>query len=139
MRVVHGLWAREALCLWAEDPDLPPVPAARGLSPAPHPFACQAAELADVLAALPGPAGEAARKAVDAELTLQLPSAAGPARPLASPELLRPPEPHASPEPHTPAEPHASHTPASAPRVGRVRLARWRVPVLAFAPAAALD
>jgi len=112
MRVVHGLWAREALCLWAEDPDLPPVPAARGPSPAPHPFACQAAELADVLAARPGPAGEAARKAVNDELVLQLPSAGG--GPLASPELNR-------------------------SRPGRVRLASWRVPVLAIAPAAALD
>src|SRR5580704_12618729 len=133
MRVIHGIWARGALCLWAEDPDLPAAPRDQAPSPALHPFACQAAELADVLAALPGPAGEAARKAVDAELTLQLPSAAGPARPLASPELLRPPAPHAPPEPH------ASHTPAPAPRVGRVRLASWRVPVLAFAPAAALD
>jgi SNF2 family DNA or RNA helicase len=120
MRVVHGLWAREALCLWAEDPDLPPVPAARGLSPAPHPFACQAAELADVLAARPGPAGEAARKAVNDELVLQLPSAGG--GPLASPELIRP-----------------ELTGPATSRPGRVRLAGWRVPVLAFAPAAALD
>ena len=26
MRVIHGIWAHGALCLWAEDPDLPPVP-----------------------------------------------------------------------------------------------------------------
>jgi SNF2 family DNA or RNA helicase len=128
MRVIHGVWARGALCLWAEDPDLPPVAsagpaasAARAPSPAPHPFACQAAELADALATLPGPAAETARKAVNDELTLQLPSAAG--RPLASPELIRPPD---APE-------------SSGPRAGRVRLAGWRVPVLAFAPAAALD
>ncbi|HJY56546.1 MAG TPA: ATP-dependent helicase, partial [Streptosporangiaceae bacterium] len=119
MRVIHGIWARGALCLWAEDPDLPAAPRDQAPSPAPHPFACQAAELADVLAALPGPAGEAARKAVDAELTLQLPSAASPTRPLASPELIRSDGPE--------------------PRAGRVRLARWRVPVLAFGPAAALD
>ena len=25
MRVIHGIWAHGALCLWAEDPDLPPV------------------------------------------------------------------------------------------------------------------
>ena len=64
--------------------------------PRPHPFACQAAELADLLAAWPGPrdaVGDAARKAVHDELTLQLPSLGG--GPLASPELLRP-EPPAS-------------------------------------------
>ena len=119
MLVSHGVWARGTLCLWAEDPERPAAPAGRPASPAPHPFACQAAELADLLAARPGPAGEAARKAVDGELTLQLPSAAGPARPLASPELIRPDAPE--------------------PRPGRIRLAGWRVPVLAFTPAAALD
>jgi SNF2 family DNA or RNA helicase len=118
MRVIHGVWARGALCLWAEDPDLPAVSPGRLPAPAPHPFACQAAELADVLAVLPGPGGEAARKAVNDELTLQLPSAG--AGPLASPELIRPDD-------------------APAPRPGRVRLAGWRVPVLALAPAAALD
>jgi len=51
MRVIHGIWARETLCLWAEDPVLPAAPGdGRSPSPAPHPFACQAAELADVLA-----------------------------------------------------------------------------------------
>ncbi len=117
MRVVHGVWARGALCLWAEDPDLPAAPRGRPPLPAPHPFACQPAELADVLAALPGLAGEAARKAVNDELALQLPSAGSPVRPLASPGLARP----------------------DPPRPGRVRLATWRVPVLALAPAAALD
>ena len=119
MRVIHGIWARESLCLWAEDPGLPAAPPGRSPEPAPHPFACQAAELADTLAVLSGPAGEAARKAVNDELTLQLPSAAGPVRPLASPGLIRPDAPE--------------------PRPGRVRLAGWRVPVLAFTPAAALD
>ncbi len=115
MRVVHGVWARGALCLWAEDPDLPAAPRGRPPLPVPHPFACQPAELADVLAALPGPAGEAARKAVNDELVLQLPSAGG--GPLASPELIRP----------------------DLPRPVRVRLASWRVPVLAFTAATALD
>ena len=123
MRVIHGIWAHGALCLWAEDQALPPhgpepaePRAARpSRAPGPHPFTCQAAELADLLAGLPGAAGEAARKAVDDELTLQLPSAAG--GPLASPELIRP-----------------DTRPG-----GRVSLARWRVPVLAFTPAAALD
>ena len=31
MRVIHGIWAHGALCLWAEDPDLPLVAGA-----APH-------------------------------------------------------------------------------------------------------
>jgi superfamily II DNA or RNA helicase len=122
MRVLHGIWARDALCLWAEDPALPPAPRGRPPDPAPHPFACQAGELADLLATLPGPPGEAARKAVDHELTLQLPSAGTPVRPLASPELVRPEAPQPQPS-----------------RPGRVRLATWRVPVLAFTPAAALD
>jgi non-specific serine/threonine protein kinase len=70
-----------------------------------------------VLAALPRSGGEAARKAVNDELTLRLPSAAG--APLASPDLIRP----------RAVEP--------GPRV-RPSLASWRVPVLAFAPTAAL-
>src|SRR5215468_6673185 len=98
MLVIHGVWAHGALCLWAEDPGLPPVsaPAASaGLGrasslpsgvhlPRPHPFAVQAAELADLLADLlagrpedGSAAGDAARKAVQDELTLQLPSAGG--------------------------------------------------------------
>ena len=66
MRVIHGIWAHGALCLWAEDPDLPP---AAGSAPAdvqlprPHPFACQAAELADMLAGRPGPKRSATRPA----------------------------------------------------------------------------
>jgi superfamily II DNA or RNA helicase len=124
MRVIHGTWANGALCLWAEDPLLPqavaPAPGRPSRAPVPHPFAVQAAELADLLAALPGPAGGAARKAVDDELTLHLPSAGD--GPLASPELIRPDA--------DPARPGSR---------GRVSLARWRVPVLAFGPAAALD
>jgi SNF2-related domain/SNF2 Helicase protein/Helicase conserved C-terminal domain len=118
MRVIHGVWARGALCLWAEDPILPQAgPPAPREGTRPHPFACQSAELADLLAGLPGPAGEAARKAVNDELTVQLPSAGN--GPLASPELIRPD--------------------ALESRPGRVSLASWRVPVLAFAPDAALD
>ncbi len=121
MRVIHGIWAAEALCLWAEDPDVPPPAAAPG-SPAPHPFACQPPELAEVLARLPGPAAEAARKAVDRELTLRLPTAGG--APLASPGAVTEPGP------------------ADPPRRGsgpRVSLASWRVPAVAFEAAAALD
>ncbi len=121
MRVIHGVWARGALCLWAEDPDLPAAPRDRLPSPAPHPFACQAAELADVLAALPGPAGEAARKAVErrAHAAAAVGRAARPAARLAGARSGR--------------------TRWSPGRPGRVRLASWRVPVLVFAPAAALD
>src|SRR5690348_15403660 len=136
MRVIHGVWAHGALCLWAEDPDLPPRSGAATPSgmhlPRPHPFACQAAELADLLAGSPPgsastPAGDAVRKAVHDELTLQLPSAGG--GPLASPELVRPEAPGA------PGDPVAS-VPA---RRGRVSLASWRVPVLALGPGAALE
>ena len=67
MRVIHGVWAHGALCLWAEDPDLPPRSGARSSGtassgvhlPRPHPFACQAAELADLLASSPGSASTA--------------------------------------------------------------------------------
>src|SRR5712691_7850594 len=135
MRVIHGVWAHGALCLWAEDPDLPQVPGAapHGVPrhdvhlPRPHPFACQAAELAEMLAGRPGAVGDAARKAVHDELILQLPSAGG--GPLASPELVRP-------EP--PGTGAGSGGPARRGAVHRVSLASWRVPVLAFGPAAAL-
>ena len=141
MRVIHGIWAHGALCLWAEDPDLPPVSGSAAHDvrlPQPHPFACQAAELADLLAGRPGsqnaqnpanPVGDAARKAVHDELTLQLPSAGG--GPLASPELLRPGS----------LAPGSAGAPGAARRgpVNRVSLIGWRVPVLAFGPAAALE
>jgi len=126
MRVIHGIWAHGALCLWAEDPDLPPtsgsVPPGLDL-PRPHPFACQAAELADTLAGWTGETGDAARKGIQHELTLQLPTAGG--GPLASPELVRPETPGAAGS-------------SGSSRRGRVSLASWRVPVLAFGPAAAL-
>ena len=70
MRVIHGIWAHGALCLWAEDPDLPPVSGSGPHDvrlPRPHPFACQAAELADMLA--------------EAGLDLPMRSATRPARP----------------------------------------------------------
>src|SRR6478752_5723080 len=148
MRVVHGIWAHGALCVWAEDPELPPTAGATGSAPSgvrlprPHPFACQAAELADLVAGWPGSPspdgssldapsldvlGDAARKAVHDELTLQLPTAGG--GPLASPELVRPEAPG------MPGVPVAS-VPA---RRGRVSLASWRVPVLALGPGAALE
>jgi len=124
---IHGIWARGALCLWAEDPRRYRAAGfARGGAPRaarPHPFACPAAELADVLAGLCWPGPDAVRKAVDDELTLQLPSAGR--APLASPELNQ-----LSP---------ASASPVRPGPVGRVALASWRVPVLVFDPAAAVE
>jgi superfamily II DNA or RNA helicase len=112
MRVLHGIWAGDALCLWAEDSVLPTRGDAQ-LQPQPqpqtHPFACPPAELADLLE----PAGDIARKAVEAEVTLWLPTVKR--APMPSPEL--------DPE----------------PRPGKPSLARWRVPALAFEPAAALE
>ena len=93
MWVIHGIWAQDALCLWAEDPGPralagpgpggpgPGGPGPGGTASPAHPFACAAAQLADLLAALPDPAGEAAGKAARDELTLLLPSAGRPAVP----------------------------------------------------------
>src|SRR2546429_7043507 len=140
MRVIHGVWAHGALCLWAEDPGLPPrsgpIPSSTAASgvhmPRPHPFACQATELADLLAGSPPgsastSAGNAVRKAVHDELTLQLPSSGG--GPLSSPELVRP---------EAPGTPGVPVAPVPARR-GRVSLASWRVPVLALGPGGALE
>jgi hypothetical protein len=57
-----------------------PGPGPGDAGPPAHPFACAAAELADLLAGLPDPVGEAAGKAARDELTLLLPSAGRPAR-----------------------------------------------------------
>jgi len=116
MLVVHGIWAYGALQLWAEDPALPASAPARvsgrpSRAPRGHPFAVAAAELADVLAELPDPARGLARKAVDDELTLRLPTIGD--GPLASPEAGR------------------------EPPAGKAALAAWRVPTLAFEPSAA--
>ena len=127
MLVVHGLWAYGASYLWAEDSTLPAAAPARpgrlSRAPRPHPFAMQASGLARVLARLPEPAAGLAGQAVEDELTLRLPS--GTDGPLASPELIRPP----------------SQDGAGASRPGgrRVSLAPWRVPALAFEPAAAVN
>ncbi len=109
MRVLHAIWAGGALCLWAEAlPSAGGVPGAAQV-PRAHPFACQPPELGELLA----PAGELARKAVDRELTLALPTAAG--------------TPHPAPE----LEPRA--------RRAKLTLKPWRVPVLAFDAATALE
>ncbi len=136
MRVLHGIWADDVLCVWAEDSALPASAASAALSasavsPASaassasvgegagagagvHPFACQHAELTDLLE----PAGDIVRKAVDHELTLWLPTAGG--APRASAELIRPEA-------------------ASDRRAAGPALVTWRVPALAFDPATALE
>ncbi len=117
MLVVHGIWARGSMRLWAEDTMpartyAPQVPqASRG--PRRHPFAVPAAELADALAGLPEPLPDLARKAVDDDLTLLLPTTGD--EPLASPETGR------------------------QPPGGKCALAAWQVPVLVFEPAAAVE
>jgi SNF2 family DNA or RNA helicase len=127
MLVVHGIWAYGAVQLWAEDPALPahaPPRAGRpSRAPRRHPFAVGAAELADALTALRAPAADLARKAVDDELTLRLPTIGD--GPLASPELTRP---------HNTAEPPDGDRPSGSTRPS---MAAWRIPVLTFEPDAA--
>jgi len=123
MLVIHGIWAYGALSLWAEDSagpaSLPPRPGRPSRAPRPHPFAGSPDALAEAVAELAGPAADLARKAIEDELTLRLPSAAD--GPLASPGLIR--EPDAAP----------------VRRAGRPVLAPWRVPALTFDPAVAAD
>ena len=136
MLVIHGIWTRDALCLWAEDsalPASPPAPAGGRPSRAaqPHPFAAGPDVLADALGVLGDSLGtpggglrDLAAKAAADELTLWLPSAG--AGPSAAPELIRPEGPAGA---------------AGGSRPGRGRrsaLGCWRVPALAFGPAAAL-
>ena len=126
MLVMHGIWARGAMRLWAEYTTLPkptgapvasrPLPVGQdgpALGPRPHPFAASAPELADALAGLPEPLPDLARKAVDGDLTLLLPTVGD--EPLAAPESGREP-----------------------PR-GRQALAAWRMPALVFEPEAAVE
>jgi len=126
MLVIHGIWARDALCLWAEDsalPAVPPAPAGGRPSRAarPHPFAAGPDVLADALGVLGGGLRDVAGKAAADELTLWLPSAG--AGPGCAPELIRPPGPDES---------------GDGPGRGRrAALGCWRVPALAFGPAGA--
>jgi len=95
--VIHGIWAYGTLSLWAEDSAGParaaPRPGRPSRAPRPHPFAAGLDDLADTVAELAGSASDLARKAVEDELTLRLPSA--PDGPLASPGVVR--EPGAEP------------------------------------------
>jgi superfamily II DNA or RNA helicase len=122
MLVIHGIWAYGAPHVWAEDPALPaqaPPRAGRpSRAPRSHPFAVPPGRLADALAE--AGTGDLARKAVDDELTMHLPSL--PNAPLASAELIRHPLGTSGPDAKPP---------------GRPALAAWRVPVLTFEPATA--
>ncbi len=130
MLVIHGNWAGEALCLWAEDsalPAVPPAPAGGRASRAarPHPFAVAPDVLADALAVLGDGPRDLAGKAAADELSLWLP-AAGPG-PASSPELIRP------------AGLDEDGAAGNGPGRGRrAALGCWRIPALAFSPAAAL-
>jgi SNF2 family DNA or RNA helicase len=77
MLVLHGFWAaRDGLCLWAEDSDLPVASTSHALRSArPHPFAAPASVLTTLHAGKP------------AEAALLLPSLR--TAPLDSPELIR--------------------------------------------------
>ena len=128
MLVIHGIWARGALCLWAEDARLPArTPESldggpggrRSRAPRPHPFAADPETIAGALASLGDAAGEAARQAAADELTVWLPSA--PDGPQPAPELIRP------------AAEADGTSPARWPALGC-----WRVPALAIEPPAAL-
>src|SRR6516164_5026948 len=88
MLVLHGFWAaREGLCLWAEDSELPITSTSHALRSArPHPFAAPASVLTSLHAGKP------------AEADLLLPSLR--MAPLDSPELIRTtPRPAARSEP----------------------------------------
>ncbi|WBB49769.1 DEAD/DEAH box helicase [Verrucosispora sp. WMMA2044] len=114
MLVVHGMWLPgRGLAVWAEDSTLPAqAPRRPGRAPRarPHPFAAGHAALVALLA-------DAAEPDDLGTALLRLPTRAG--SPLDSPELVR--------------------TTELAPVRGPVTLAGWRVPVLAYAPDAALS
>jgi superfamily II DNA or RNA helicase len=133
MLVIHGIWARGALCLWAEDSALPasgPAPAGGRPSRAarPHPFAADPDVLADALGGLGDGLRDLAGKAAADELTLWLPTAGAGAGPAAAPELIRPADPAGEDD----------GGPAGPGRGRRAALGCWRIPALAFGPAAAL-
>ena len=123
MLVIHGVWAHGALCLWAEDPARPATAesAPPGVRlPRPHPFACPAAELADTGGRLARGRGRGGGRG-----------------PQGRPRRADPAAAHGRPAGRWPRR-NSSGPPRNELRRGRVSLAGWRVPVLAFAPAAAL-
>ncbi len=131
MLVIHGIWARDALCLWAEDSTLPasldaPAGGRSSRAPRPHPFAADPGVLGDALGLLgEGPRDLVSKAAAD-ELPLWLPSA-GPG-PGCAPELIRPAD----------LDGDGRGDKRGPGRGRRAALGSWRVPALAFDPAAAL-
>jgi SNF2 family DNA or RNA helicase len=131
MLVIHGIWARDALCLWAEDSALPasldaPAGGRPSRTPRRHPFAADPGVLGDALGLLgEGPRDLASKATVD-ELSLWLPSA-GPG-PGWAPELIRPAD----------LDGDERGGKRGAGRGRRAALGCWLVPALAFGPAAAL-
>ncbi|MFD6565189.1 SNF2-related protein [Micromonospora profundi] len=117
MLVIHGLWlpgygASAGLAVWAEDSAAPAAGTRRSGRPPrerQHPFAAGHADLAAVLA-------DAAEPSRPDTAVLTLPTRAG--TPTDSPELIR--------------------TAVAAPAHARLTLARWRVPILVYAPDDAL-
>ena len=107
----------------AQPAHAPPRVGRPSRAPRRHSFAVGAAELAAALVALGAPTADLARKAVDDELTLRLPTAGD--GPLASPELTRP---------RNAAEPQGEDHPSGSTRPS---MAAWRIPVLMFEPDAA--
>ncbi|MET8369870.1 DEAD/DEAH box helicase [Micromonospora profundi] len=117
MLVIHGLWlpgdgASAGLAVWAEDSAAPVAATPRSGRPPrerQHPFVAGHADLAAVLA-------DAAEPARPDTALLTLPTRAG--APTDSPELIR--------------------TAVAPPARARLTLARWRVPILVYAPDDAL-
>lgn len=115
MLILHTLWLPDtALALWAETtqptPANPPKKSSKGATHLlPHPFAANRKELVDLLPVL-----TLKNLALDAKLTLQLPTVG------------------AEPEPSSP------FLRESAAKAGKPALAAWEVPALALRPAEAL-
>jgi SNF2 family DNA or RNA helicase len=114
--VVHGVWvagesAPGRLALWAEDPGLPLTTSSRARR-RPHPFAVPATALSAALHGSSDEIREALAKAIDTELTLQLPGTTK--GPLPSPEA-------------------GSETPGRG-----LRLAGWETPALVLPGGSAL-
>ncbi|WSG08438.1 SNF2-related protein [Micromonospora sp. NBC_01739] len=113
MLVVHGMWLPgRGLAVWGEDSTLAPrAPRRPGRAPRerPHPFAAAHPTLVAV-------SGEVAEPTDLGTALLRLPTRSG--SPVDSPELVR--------------------TTVVEPARGPVTLAGWRVPILAYAPDAAL-
>jgi hypothetical protein len=145
MLVIHGIWAHDALRVWAEDSGQPAAGPSRPrgtVTPLrPHPFAAAAGVLADVLAERPD-LTDAVRKATEDELTLWLPGTS--VRPAGSPDLAD--LDGLATEGGLSASPSAGRgTPVagvrrdgSAAGTATASLAPWQVPVLAFDPDTAL-